>query len=77
MMQEGETDQEMQEMIVQCMGGFFKTFGPEFLALFQETHLAQHYLAWLVSRHPGLVRCDTAGICARSHALTLHPCCAN
>ena len=48
MLQEGETDHELQEMIVQCMGGFFKTFGVQFLALFQETPLAQHYLSWLV-----------------------------
>lgn len=77
MLQEGETDQEMQEMIVQCMGGFFKTFGPEFLALFQETPLAQHYLTWLVSRRSGLMQCDTAVVGARSHCLILHPCCAN
>ena len=28
---EGQTDEEMQEMIVQCMGGFFKAFGAQFL----------------------------------------------
>jgi hypothetical protein len=50
MLQEGETDQEMQEMIVQCMGGFFKTFGEAFLGPYQTTPLAEHYMTWLVRR---------------------------
>jgi HEAT repeat protein len=45
---EGSTDEEMQEMIVQCMGGFFKTFGQAFLEVYQQTPLAEHYISWLV-----------------------------
>ena len=36
---EGQADEEMQEMIVQCMGGFFKTFGNAFYEVFQQTPL--------------------------------------
>ena len=45
---EGSTDEEMQEMIVQCMGGLFKTFGQAFLEVYQQTPLAEHYISWLV-----------------------------
>ena len=48
MQQEGETDQEMQEMIVQCMGGYLKTFKSGFLGLYNQTPLAEHYMSWLV-----------------------------
>merc|ERR1740130_1510989 len=39
--QEGQTDEEMQEMIVQCMGGFFKAFGADFLQVYLSTPLAE------------------------------------
>jgi hypothetical protein len=76
MLQGGETDQEMQETIVLCMGGFFKTFGAEFFAVFQQTGVAQHCLTWLVSRHPSHMQRGSASICARSQSFTLRPCCA-
>ena len=61
-------------MIVQCMGGFFKTFGPSFLALYQQTQLAEHYMTWLssdvaVQRRIALcVCCDIAEHCGETAA---------
>jgi hypothetical protein len=43
-----ETDQELQEMIVQCMGGFFKVFGSEFLHVYTSSPVAKTYMSWLV-----------------------------
>ena len=57
LLQEGQTDDEMQEMIVQCLGGFFKTFGQSFFVEYQQTALHQTFMGWLVSTTPTLTPC--------------------